>query len=474
MDSSYPNLRPDTLHRGVKMALDTGEAASVEDAYRLFAGYRMTIGVGAGAAHSAAVQAALLTMVNAGRRALLGGIEVVGNLAAPLRVRLPGIGQTLREAVTALGGSPSAGHPGIGPLVWLGDGAPAGALQVTFGNWRGGVFPAGESARLNESDADIPAAALAGALALAEVFQRLRGNPMAGEREVGLSLWDPGAPWRLASGPEHWVAPSKLWVLGLGHLGQAFLWLLGLLPFARPAEVDLTLQDFDRLAAANESTSMLTRPGLEGRLKTREMAAWAEARGFRTRLIERRFDGNLVLGEDDPRVLFCGVDNALARAALEDPHFDLVVDTGLGAGPQEYLAMRLHTFPASVSARQRWGKEADMRADEAQRTAARAAYRELSARGMDECGLLEIASRTVGVPFVGVAAASLALMEIVRRLNGGPGFEILDLTLRDVSARQGVEGAPLRRFNPGFTALTWDTIEDPQSGDHGAGLNTAV
>lgn len=35
---------------------------------------------------------------------------------------------------------------------------------------------------------DIPAAILAGALAVAETFQRLRGNPMATEREVGLSL----------------------------------------------------------------------------------------------------------------------------------------------------------------------------------------------------------------------------------------------------------------------------------------------
>ena len=48
------------------------------------------------------------------------------------------------------------------------------------------------------------------------------------------------------------------------------------------------------------------------------------------------------------------------------------------------------------------------------------AYKDLAGRGLDDCGLLEIASRTVGVPFVGVIAATLALMEIVRRLNQGP------------------------------------------------------
>jgi hypothetical protein len=80
-------------------------------------------------------------------------------------------------------------------------------------------------------------------------------------------------------------------------------------------------------------------------------------------------------------------------------------------------------------------------------------YQDLADRGLDDCGLLEIASRTVGVPFVGVIAAALALMEIVRRLNHGPSLDVLDLTLRDVGVRQGVEGRALKRFNPGYTNL---------------------
>jgi len=453
MNKMITDTRPDTLHRGVKMALDNGEADSVEAAYALFASYRMTIGLGVRAGQSAAVQAAALTMVNCGRRALLGGVEVLGDLETPVLVDLPGLGKTLREAVVALGGIPKAEPLPQTPLVWLGDGAPATALQVTFSDWRGGVFVVGEGERLAEGANDIPAAVLAGALAVAEVFQRLRGNPMAGDREVGLSLWDPGAPWRSAAGPAAWVAPSKLWVLGLGHLGQAFLWVLGLLPFDRPADVELTLQDFDRLALANDSTSVLTRADMVGRLKTREMAAWAETRGFRTRLVERRFAGDITLAEDDPRILFCGVDNAEARATLEDPHFDLVVDAGLGAGPREYLAMRLHAFPGEVTARARWGEASGDRTTEAKAVARAAAYQDLAGRGLDDCGLLEIASRTVGVPFVGVIAATLALMEIVRRLNHGPSLSVLDMTLRDVGARQGVEGQALKRFNPGYTGL---------------------
>lgn len=453
MNKMITEMRPDTLHRGVKMALDTGEADSVEAAYALFASYRMAIGLGAAGGESPAVQAALLTMINCGRRALLGGVEVVGDLHVPLLVDLPGLGETLGDAVVALGGMPRTEPSPQTPLTWLGDGAPATALQVTFGDWRGGVFVANEGDRLAEGANDIPAAVLAGALAVAEVFQRLRGNPMAGDREVGLSLWDPRIPWRSGSGPAAWVAPSKLWVLGLGHLGQAFLWTLGLLPFERPSDLELTLQDFDRLALSNDSTSMLTNVDMVGRLKTREMSAWAEARGFRIRLVERRFAGDITLAEDDPRILFCGVDNAETRATLEDSHFGLVVDAGLGAGPHEYLAMRLHTFPGPVTARARWGEASSSRTADAKAVATATAYQGLAAHGLDDCGLLEIASRTVGVPFVGVIAATLALMEIVRRLNQGPGLGVLDLTLRNLDALQCVEGQALKRFNPGYATL---------------------
>lgn len=121
MNQMIAEMRPDTLHRGVKMALDNGEADSVEAAYALFASYRMAIGLGAAGGQSPAVQAALLTMVNCGRRALLGGVEVLGDLQVPLLVDLPGLGETLGDAVVALGGTPRAELSPQTPLTWLGD-----------------------------------------------------------------------------------------------------------------------------------------------------------------------------------------------------------------------------------------------------------------------------------------------------------------------------------------------------------------
>ena len=83
----------DALHRAVKMAVDTGEARTLDEAYALFRDYRLVVAVGPDVERSETLQAAVLTTVNAGRRCFLGGVEVTGALDAPLhpmQVRLLG------------------------------------------------------------------------------------------------------------------------------------------------------------------------------------------------------------------------------------------------------------------------------------------------------------------------------------------------------------------------------------------------
>ena len=72
--TTNPVMGPDQLHRHLKLVLDTGEAASLEEAQRLFDSYRLGIVVGSSVAHSATLQATVLTAVNAGRRSFLGGV----------------------------------------------------------------------------------------------------------------------------------------------------------------------------------------------------------------------------------------------------------------------------------------------------------------------------------------------------------------------------------------------------------------
>lgn len=454
--NELPSISADTLHRTVKMALDTGEVGSLEEAYALFGRYRLDLSIDAATAATPAGQAAVLTIVNCGRRALLGGVSVAGELEVPLRLSLPGLGPTLGASVVALGGALAKEPPAGAPLLILGA-APAAlpelALTVVYDGWRAGVVPADEQPPFANSAEDVLAAMVAGALGVSEIFQNFRGHQLSARRRVGLNLWRPDErAWEVSRpGPTGFVAPSRLWLIGLGHLGQAYLWALGLLPYARPEEVELTLQDFDRLALSNDSTSPLTNGTLLGEPKVRAMADWAEQRGFKTRMIERRFAGDIKLQPDDPRVALCGVDNGAARALLEDCGFDLVVEAGLGAGPEEYLAMRLHCFPGCQKARDLWRDDEKVAAPSTRHAPA---YDKLGREGLDECGLVSLASRTVGAPFVGTVAAGLVIAELLRRLNGAGGVDVLDLTLRDLVSREVVAARqPMRGFNPGFTEL---------------------
>lgn len=447
----------DTLHRLVKLALDTGEAATLEEAERLFAGYRLAIEAGPDIAETATGQAALLTAVNTARRCFLGGVQVAGPMDAKLRVPWRKC-RTLGEAVLDLQGT-IVEHPTPGiPRTVMGDARCADlgpfAVRATWRGWSGGAVPL-DGCRLEERAEFTPAGVLAGAIAVAEAFQHVRGdNPLAGRRDVGLSLWRPEreVPWLEAEpGPRVAYLPAKLWLVGLGHLGQAYLWTLGFLPYANPADVDFVLQDVDELSEANDSTSPLTHLAIVGEKKTRAMARWAEERGFHAAIVERVFAKNFRVGDQEPRVAVCGVDNALARAALEDVGFDRIVEAGLGKGAREYLAFQLHTFPATRSAHQLWDRRSQAES-EAATLLDQPAYRALAVDGIDECGLTQLAGRSVGASFVGMSAAAVVVAELIRGAMGAHRYEALDASLRSLEHRLAVLTKPDETpFNPGIT-----------------------
>lgn len=453
------------LSRTVKMAMDSGEAATGEEAERIFRGYQLTIEVGPDVAFSSTMQAALLTAVNTGRRAFLGGVIVGGNLDADLLSPWKKC-RTLAEAIRDLRGNVVGKIPPGLPRIVIGDvpkpdGIGEFAVRATFNGWSGGVIPLDDGGRLPERQEFAPAGVLAGALAVSEAFQHVRGgNPMAGRRDAGLSLWrpEPDSYWRDPenAGPPVSLLPSRLWLIGLGHLGQAFLWTLGFLPYATPEEVFLVLQDFDFLSEANDSTSPLTFAPVSIERKTRAMARWCEERGFRTAITERRFTENLRVVDDEPLVGVCGVDNPIARAALEDVGFGRVIEAGLGKGEQEYLAFQVHTFPGPQKARERWGGAEQPAAASVDR---KPAYEALAREGLDDCGLTTLAGRSVGACFVGAATSALIIAELLRMVHGGPAYGIVDGTLRSIERREVVGNDEwLEPFNPGVTEAIRSTV----------------
>ncbi|XHS00957.1 hypothetical protein ACFB49_25580 [Sphingomonas sp. DBB INV C78] len=441
----------DTLNRTAKLFLDTGAAASVEEAIAKLSTFTMHLTIDAEAAVSPTHQASLLTALNCGVRTFLGGVTVEGMLDVPLLVPIAA-GATLADAVVELGGTAAPHAPGA-PIVAIGGTVAAGladfAIRTTFDGWRAGAIPLA-SARLAERTEFALSGMLAGALAVAEVFAHLNGEPLAGHRSVGLSLWDldDEADWTdsRSDGPVITDLPSDFWLIGLGHLGQAYLWAIGMLPFADRGSVRLFLQDVDCAGKSTKSTSLLTTGADQGHRKTRICARWAEQRGFDTAIIERRFDVDFRRSDQEPGLALCGVDNPVARRILDEAGFPMVIEAGLGNGAEDFRLIRMHSFPATQRSSAIWPTAAQV--DEADGGISRAAklkdqpaYVELRKKGeLDECGLTLLADVAVGAPFVGVTAAAIVLAQAVRAVAGAPRATVANIDLRSVAHRSAVVG----------------------------------
>lgn len=447
----------DKLHRLVKHALDSGAAASIAEAEALFAGYRLALRIGEDAARDPHHQAALLTAVALARRVFLGGVSVSPLPDAPLLAPLP-FGATLAEAITALGGSIAEPTAGV-PVIEI-SGEPSARhapfhVRAVFAGWRGGIVPAPAGATPVPAPVMALAPMLAAALAVNEAFLYVSGHAgIAGRRMVGLSLWDPSpaSDWLADAGNEPALSllPARLWLIGLGHLGQAYLWALGLLPFARPQDLSLVLQDVDIITPSTESTSILSDATLINVKKTRAIAAWAERRGFATAIHERLFDASFRRQDDEPAVALCGLDNGTGRRALDQVGFDFVVEAGLGRGHRDFRAIRLHTLPASRPASQIWrGAQADDHIED------RPAYKGMLTSGaLDRCGVTLLAGKAVGAPFVGAAAATLAVSEVLRLLHGGAVHELIDVDLKAPEYRSAVvTRQDFSTLNPGYVPV---------------------
>lgn len=448
----------ESLHRLVKQVLDSGEASSLAEAEAMFHGYRLSFVISERDALRPSHQAALLTGVALARRVFLGGVSVTGAFDVPLAVPLP-LGTTLAEAVAKLGGHLSPPEINSPTVLIGGEQQPRRngfQIRATFAGWYGGIVPAYAARPLAEEPVMPLAPMLAMALAVNEAFLFARQEiPAAGHRMLGLSLWrpDPGSDWMdsRADEPELRFLPSRLWLIGLGHLGQAYLWGLALLPYPNPSGLELVLQDVDVITPSTESTSILSDSNLVGQKKTRVLAAWAERRGFATTIHERLFDASFKRQHEEPAVALCGLDNAVGRQALGQAGFDFVVEAGLGHGYRDFRTLRLHTLPGARSAAEIW-KPIPLTED----VSGRSAYQKmLNERELDRCGVTLLAGKAVGAPFVGAVAACLVISEILRLLHGGPLYQLIDLDLQSIEHRKVIlQTRDFSGLNPGYVIAT--------------------
>jgi hypothetical protein len=403
--------------------------------------HTVTLILGDDVANSYTLQLAVLTAANIATRCFPGAVRVTfpTSLKSARLLVWPALNLTFCDALAEIAGPSALADSNLkmvpGRAVIFGN-APdtVGALRATFDGWMAKVGLAAETPRLPEREYCSLTGILAASLAISELFLSFaRVSVEAGRRTVGISLWRPdlhiGDPDALGI-PVQFL-PREFWMLGLGHLGNAYLWSIGTLPYADPTLVNFFLNDFDVIEPENIETGMIFRPSDCTDLKTRACKRWLERPGFQTRLVERPFDDSFRRRDDEPGLALCGFDSNSARRDLATARFPRVIESGLGGTANNFDTISVHTLPNPRAPAELWPdptKEDEYKRVAHQERVARdnAAYLDL---GRDECGRFALAGKSVAVPFVGAVAATLVVAEAIRLLHDGPAYTDIKLRL---------------------------------------------
>lgn len=386
----------ETLNRTIKLAMDEGKAGSYDEATALFTTFKLRISVGPGFSKCPAAEAALLTLLNAGPRTFLGGIQVDG----PLKEQFTQAwfaGLTLAEVAGEFGVATTPDAQGaVLPTLVVGAGtAGTGEFSLGLGLSVVGFELSPDALGSCGLGAPVEVGVAAAGAALNEAFQHVyRQAPLAGHREVRLRLPVQGVPRPVPS----------VWTVGLGHLGQAFLWTAALAGHTR-LWGSVRLTDYDIVSRSSLSTSLLVQAKDVGRKKVDIVAERLEALGVSvTRDYHRlSFDDGSVRSDEELAVI--AVDNVALRRALDRLQAQRVLEAGIGDGIDAFTRTQLHEFPGPRKARDVWMGD-DVQSSQAI-DISKPAYQSLLKQSGDECGTTLVAGRSVATPFVGSFAGAL-------------------------------------------------------------------
>ncbi len=404
----------------------------------------------ADSSHTIAGQAALLTAVVTGTRCF-GRVIVECPDNVPYRLSMPIPVQTLADAVSHFGairsqriGGGRSVHFGAAPNE-IKEESPW-SIRAFWHGWTAGVLPAHDTRDLGPSGCALAGVA-AGALAVAEAFSAEQDNPSAGLRAQTVSLWSlqDGLSER-DLGPVEFSAPTSLWMIGLGNLGQANLWSLSTLRYAESPNRNLYLQDMQEFGPENWGTSVLVERGRYGVLKTKVAEDWAVGCGFKVHRVDRRLDQYQRLFDDEPSLALVGLDRIRLRRLVDGVGFRYVFDSGLGATAAAYRTFRLNTFDSQFTASKHFEKlqDADDR-DLASNLQLPEYQNLLGSDKLDRCGVIQLAGIPVAIPFVSAVIGAITVAQLIRLASGQPTCRTLAGTIGDLrSLRHQLGDAPRR------------------------------
>ncbi|RWK65598.1 hypothetical protein [Mesorhizobium sp.] len=359
---------------------------------------------------SAAAQAAVVTALNTAVKCF-GKASLVCPHDLPLEAKLA-LGSDLSAVAEACGAQVSVLMPSsVTHVIAVGNTPVAGAfVRCWWNGWSTGVLPGWDYELCGDSGNPL-AGVFAGALAVREIFANAIGRRHSVNRRAVISLWQ---PWlhgdEPAPAPAVLTLPRSLWLIGLGHLGQGFLWSLAFLPAAGTHAI---LQDDQTVGEENVGTGLVTQllDFEKENKKARVAARWLEGAGWSTSLLERRNYGDLQPADDDPPVVLTSLDEPTARLAIAKAGHGFMIDAGVGHGAFDFEIGQIRVVPKGADTNGLWVHAAKPKNIDAMLETP--AYREY-ARKYDGCGTFTLAEASAAVPFVGAAIGALTIAQLLR------------------------------------------------------------
>lgn len=399
----------ESLNRTLKLALDDGTAASLEEASALFQSFHVQIVVGREVASNHALQAALLTLLNAAPRTFHGEVTVTGEMNFQFLLGWHR-GQSVEAAALFYGVRCSPFMPErLSLLVGRSENPAIGhpfALHIACTSSGFSLSPDIQEESAQSSHA-IAGVAAAGA-ALNECFQYLYFKRLwAGQRVIEFVVPGLGQPQ---------MAPKSAWIIGLGHLGQAALWTMGLTFGNGTSTPVLRLQDYDRVTKSSLSTGLLARASDVGSLKSEVAARDMRQLGYRCEPVPRLLELERPIQSSD-EVCIVAVDSLGFRRQLDKLRGSRIVEAGIGDGVDGFTKSQLHILPGRREAADIWS-EGDSRASR-QTNISAPAYQKLLHETGDECGTTQLAGRSIATPFIGAFVGALLCS---LSISGGTNF----------------------------------------------------
>jgi hypothetical protein len=432
----------------IRAALVNAGHYTIPQADKKLAESRLAIILADEAAGTPAGQAAFLTATVTGARCF-GETTAHGQLDRPLLLPVPLRVSSLADAARVLGARVIP-TPIANRCVFIGASIKrvnSWSVQAYWNGWSAGVTPGRDPIRVGRSDC-VLAGVAAGSLAVGQAFLAEQGDLRAGKSAQGLSLWSPdlGENGFNTPGPDQFYFPLDFWLIGLGNLGQAYLWSLSILPFPQPDRVLLFLQDDDLVQKENWGTSILVKRGHYGDLKTRIAEEWVVARGFRARRLDRRLDDTLRRTDHEPAIALAGLDRMPARRLLGLPSFDYIIDAGLGATATEYQKFRINVFDSIENPARHFEGVEDQISQRVATLLQLPAYQDLARSHIKgPCGAAMLAEHSVAVPFVSAFVGALAITQAIRIASGQPHYSALTGDLGDLRGVRAALGQPPKR-----------------------------